>query len=535
MKLSRYILLLSAIVSISSCLISNDMSYPKVSADITGFDVEGQVSSEIDPKTHTIHIVLNETANISKLKISRFSMSEGAEAVTPINAGDIIDLSLPMTVTLRIYEETQWTISATQPIARYVKCANEAKPAQIDVVNRSITVFVSQNQPLETIRINEMKFEPEGSRIISTHGKAIENGQIVDKNEDCHFPMTLYCVLQRIFLVEYKGQNIVWTFNAVQEIVSLKIDSAIGWCHNADIQATYDGSGTPCIQYRQADSDQWSDWTDLTVDGSRISCRISNLAEATDYMVRVSNGEEESEERPFSTGTPDQIENMNFDSWYQDGKVWYPNPGAASKIWDTANKGASITGSSPTMPTDNVCDAGTGAGKQAARLESRSAFGLLAAGNIYTGIFGKVSGLGAELQWGTPFTGRPTALHGYYAYEPKTIDKAKEPYLDMKGEIDKCQILVMLTDWDEPFQVNTNTGNFVDQENDPHIIAYAKYESSENTGAKYKEFTLELEWRRPEATPKYGVVIACSSYLGNFFTGAIGSMMYVDEFEFIYD
>ena len=98
MKLSRYILLLSAIVSISSCLISNDMSYPKVSADITGFDVEGQVSSEIDPKTHTIHIVLNETANISKLKISRFSMSEGAEAVTPINAGDIIDLSLPMTV-----------------------------------------------------------------------------------------------------------------------------------------------------------------------------------------------------------------------------------------------------------------------------------------------------------------------------------------------------------------------------------------------------------------------------------------------------
>ncbi len=102
MKLSRYILLLSVIMSISSCLISNDMSYPKVSADITGFDVEGQVSSEIDPKTHTINIVLNETANISKLKISRFSMSEGAETVTPINAGDIIDLTSPMTVTLRI-------------------------------------------------------------------------------------------------------------------------------------------------------------------------------------------------------------------------------------------------------------------------------------------------------------------------------------------------------------------------------------------------------------------------------------------------
>lgn len=533
MKLSRYILLLSAIVSISSCLISNDMSYPKVSADITGFDVEGQVSSEIDPKTHTIHIVLNETANISKLKISRFSMSEGSEAITPIKAGDIIDLTSPMTVTLRIYEETQWTISATQPIARYVRCANEAKPAQIDVVNRSVTVFVSQNQPLETILINEMKLEPEGSRIISTHGKAIENGQIVDKNEDCHFPMTLYCVLQRIFLVEYKGQNIVWTFNAVQEIVSLKIDSAIGWCHNADIQATYDGSGTPCIQYRQADSDQWSDWTDLTVDGSRISCRISNLAEATDYMVRVSNGEEESEERPFSTGTPDQIDNMGFDNWHQVGKVWYPNPGPTVKIWDTANKGASLLGDSSTIPVDFV--AVSGAGKQAARLESRWAAIAFAAGNIYTGEFGRVNGIGAELQWGTPFTGRPKALHGYYAYEPKVIDRVKPPYESLKGQMDQCQILVMLTDWDEPFKVNTTTGTFVDQENDPHIVAYAKFESPENTGGQYKEFTLPLEWRRPDATPKYAVIIACASYKGDFFTGGVGSMMYVDEFEFIYD
>lgn len=535
MKLFENILLLSLVLSLSSCLIDNDMSYPKVSADIVTFNVEGQISSSIDPKTHTVSIVLDERADIRKLKLLEFTLSEGAVTVTPVNEGDIIDLSAPKTVVLRIYSETEWTVSAVQPIARYARCANETKPAHIDLVNRSVTVFVSQNQPLESILINDMKLEPEGSKIISTYGKAVVNGQLVDKNEDCNFPMSLYCVLQRIFLVEYKGQNIVWTFNAVQESVGQEVTSVIPWCYHADIKATYDGVGTPVIQYRKTSDENWTSFSDVLVEGNSVTCSLGRLEAGTGYLVRVSNGEDESEEVQFSTGNPEQVANMDFDDWYQDGKVWYPDLNSAMKVWDTANKGASITGSSPTMPTDNVCDAGIGPGKQAARLESRSAFGLLAAGNIYTGIFGKVSGLGAELQWGTPFSGRPKALHGYYAYEPRPIDKVKEPYQNMAGEMDKCQILVMLTDWDEPFQVNTNTSTFVDQENDPHIVAYAKFESSENTGAKYKEFTLELDWRRPDAVPKYAVVVACASYLGNYFTGAIGSMMYVDEFEFLYD
>ena len=89
---------------------------------------------------------------------------------------------------------------------------------------------------------------------------------------------------------------------------------------------------------------------------------------------------------------------MGFDNWHQAGKVWYPNPGPTVKIWDTANKGASLLGDSSTIPVDFVAVAG--AGKQAARLESRWAVIAFAAGNIYTGEFGRVNGIGAELQWG---------------------------------------------------------------------------------------------------------------------------------------
>ena len=28
---------------------------------------------------------------------------------------------------------------------------------------------------------------------------------------------------------------------------------------------------------------------------------------------------------------------------------------------------------------------------------------------------------------------------------------------------------------------------------------------------------------------------ACASYLGDYFTGGVGSLLYVDEFEFVYD
>ena len=157
----------------------------------------------------------------------------------------------------------------------------------------------------------------------------------------------------------------------------------------------------------------------------------------------------------------------------------------------------------------------------------------LAAGNIYTGKFGKVAGVGAELDWGGPFASRPQALIGYFKYSPKSIDMAEGPYKDMIGQTDVCQIQVMLTDWAEPFLISTSDGRFVDVEKDPGIIAFARFETDRTTEG-YEEFTLELDYRDLTRTPKYVVISACASKLGDYFTGGVGSVLYVDEFEFIY-
>ena len=169
-------------------------------------------------------------------------------------------------------------------------------------------------------------------------------------------------------------------------------------------------------------------------------------------------------------------------------------------------------------------------------MESVYVFGKFAAGNIYTGQFGKAVITpvpGAELDWGVPFTTRPYSLKGYYAYAPKKIDNASDKYADKLGTTDNAQILVFLTDWEEPFRVSTSTETFVDLEKDPAIIALGEIVTDVDTQGKYVEFECVLEYRN-DRKPKYIVAVACSSLYGDYFTGGQGSVMYVDECEFIF-
>ena len=247
----------------------------------------------------------------------------------------------------------------------------------------------------------------------------------------------------------------------------------------------------------------------------------------------------------MTTGTPDQIYNMNFNDWYSTKSgsydIWYPNLNDTYQVWDTANPGSGAFVGSLTTPTETVPVSGQG--QRAARLESKNAVIAFAAGNIITGKFKGISGLGAIMDWGTPFTARPKALKGYYAYKPVLVNTAKDPYKNLLNTMDQCQILVFLTDWTAPFTVNTSQNIFVDQTpSNPNILAYGKMESDKNTfsdpqadAGGYIPFTVELDWWRSDATPTYAVVIACASYKGDYFTGGIGSVMYVDEFEFVYD
>jgi hypothetical protein len=183
------------------------------------------------------------------------------------------------------------------------------------------------------------------------------------------------------------------------------------------------------------------------------------------------------------------------------------------------------------VTTKPVSDAVSG---KAARLESVKYMGMMAAGNIFTGQFAGLAGLGAKLDWGITFNSRPIALRGYYKYAPKTIDMTKAPYTDMKGKTDQSQILIFLTDWSGTFRINTSNKEFVDLENDPGIIALGQQNTSE-TDSGYVRFTLPLVYRDATRIPRYIVIAAASSRYGDYFTGGVGSVLCIDEFELVYD
>ena len=334
----------------------------------------------------------------------------------------------------------------------------------------------------------------------------------------------------------YNQQN--FTFNVISP-VDAEILSASPWACFAILRGQWFTDERPdgmTFQYRKETDSDWTSYTGTldTTDGTRVfSAEIYGLDPGTRYIARaVSAKDEDTPTLSFTTEGAETLHNLSFDAWYQSGSAWYPNESSSYTVWDTANPGTATMGTNPTTPeTSDLAVSGTG--KKAAKLVSSTVLSMFAAGNIYVGQFVKVSGLGAELDWGYPFTSRPVALDGYYKYTPVAINKTQSPYTDLSGQTDHCSIKLYLTDWTAPFRINTSTKTFF-SDDDSSIIASVDFTSDE-TNSEYVHFTFPIEYRDLTRTPSYIVIVGAASRLGDYFTGGVGSTLLLDEFSLIYD
>lgn len=313
------------------------------------------------------------------------------------------------------------------------------------------------------------------------------------------------------------------------EVSTLKTNP---WARFAYVHAMYNTETEPegmGFQWRKKGESAWNDFSgSIAKEGTAFSAKIVGLEPSTQYEVRAVTAAEQSDDNiiSFTTEAADQLPNFNFDSWSNSGHS--PNADGDS-FWDSGNGGTSVMGQYPTTQETSFVKSGS-----AVRMESKYVLIAFAGGNIYTGSFGKVDGIGASINFGRPYTCRPSALHGWYSYAPKEINRTKDPYNNLKGTTDVAKIYVALTDWSSPFVVNTNTGTFFDV-NDPSVIAYGEMEDGTGTGGEYKEFTINLEYRDLERKPTHVLVVATASKYADYFTGGEGSLMYIDEFEFIFE
>ena len=161
-------ILIAVILSVVSCRFKNDLDYPIVKGNILDLRVEGQIDLKIDPSTREAVVYLDETADMGSLRLVSIQYSEEATPVEPLPS--VLDLRSPITITLRTYQDYEWTISAVQQISRYIVCDNQMEEARFNPSERMAYVYVADSQPLSSVVFRDMKLEPEGSEIVSTTG-----------------------------------------------------------------------------------------------------------------------------------------------------------------------------------------------------------------------------------------------------------------------------------------------------------------------------------------------------------------------------
>ena len=118
------------------------------------------------------------------------------------------------------------------------------------------------------------------------------------------------------------------------------------------------------------------------------------------------------------------LPNMDFENWQRAASNKYDEP--TGGVWATPNPSLDIgIGNNPAPVEKETVAANVQSGSAAAKLTTRSIFGIKAAGTIFSGKF--VFNLGNPTQsakLGVPFTGRPTNFRGYYKYTPTNGDSA---------------------------------------------------------------------------------------------------------------
>lgn len=303
------------------------------------------------------------------------------------------------------------------------------------------------------------------------------------------------------------------------------------------------------MQYRQKNTEEWTPLA-TALEGETYKAKAEGLTPDTEYECRMVYGEEEyvSEVAEFTTETAVALYNGNFDLWTTSGETIYPGTseeaGNTTSFWNTSNPGTSqgigAMGGAinpTTYVTSPVHTSGEGA--YAAKLESTYKIIKFAAASLYTGNFLGLSGMSANMEFGKPFTGRPIALHGFYKYTPKVINRVDRKPAGVEiikdQTMDQCAIFIALAKKSFTFN-NNKEEEYIDYEGDDNIIAYGELPSGEATsGDGYTEFSIPLKYKNLTDKPTHIIVVCSASKYGDYMTGGEGSLLYVDDFELVYD
>lgn len=276
------------------------------------------------------------------------------------------------------------------------------------------------------------------------------------------------------------------------------------------------------IRYKKKADAEWTTIEAVQEEGTKnYSAKVAPLDFGTEYEYYILCGDKAGETCTFTTESYVEIPNLNFDTWSQNEKDWYPNADASNSYWSTGNEGVTLGGNSNSV---GVSDSYSGLAAQLQTVEvTMFVFvKVKAAGNIFIGSYKtNAQDPASSVTFGRDYSGaRPTKLSGYFKYQPgATMSDGSVP--SEKLEKDECDIYIQLWSGGETI----GEGHFITNE----------------TVSEYTHFEIPIEYTVTNKRPDKIAIVATSSRYGGYFDGmnvigqlAIGSTLWVDDFELSY-
>lgn len=276
------------------------------------------------------------------------------------------------------------------------------------------------------------------------------------------------------------------------------------------------------FRYKKKADSEWTTVEAVQEEGTKnYSAKVAPLDFGTQYEYYILCGDKAGETCTFTTESYVEIPNLNFDTWSQNGKNWYPNADASNSYWSTGNEGVTLGGNSNSV---GVSDSYSGLAAQLQTVEvTMFVFvKVKAAGNIFIGSYKtNAQDPASSVTFGRDYSGaRPTKLSGYFKYQPgATMSDGSVP--SEKLEKDECDIYIQLWSGGETI----GEGHFITNE----------------TVSEYTHFEIPIEYTVTNKRPDKIAIVSTSSRYGGYFDGmnvigqlAIGSTLWVDDFELSY-
>ena len=512
--------------------INNTIPYPEEVIEILSYEGVG-FTAKIDPVERVVTLTLDEQTNITAVEVTKAEITPTGKSSFELTG--TFDLSSPMEVTLSRYIDYVWTIKAEQTIERYFTVAGQIGESVFDVDSRTVTAYVAEGSDLSQVTITSLKLGPKD---VTTMSPAPE--EITD------FSSVRYVYLQYPALA---GQIERWQLYVLETDVKAQITQADAWATCAWLYGAAQENESVGFRYRKSGDEAWIEVEGETYISGTLTAKVTGLTPNTSYDFIAYSGEDLSPVVTCTTESIVELENAGFENWCSVNNIIYPYAAGAAPYWATGNVGASIVGETLTEGVEDVRPGSQG--KLSARLSSKfaSVFGVgkFAAGNLYIGSYVRNDGTHGIVHFGRPFKARPTALKGWIKYNRGLIDRitTQPPGTTInQGDPDIGMVYIALGDWDpatyggtadSPVEIATRRINETAFNiNSDAVIAYGELVLGESVG-EWTEFTIPLDYRATNRVPTHIVITCSASRYGDYFTGSTQSVMWVDDFELIYE